>query len=201
VCHSFKYYALFRLLFPNICAVYLLNWVLCWFQYLLREMFYSLDGFSVFIFFHVLWYSVSASILGLHFLSVERVQPCTSLSSLLLFMLLAFNLYLNLNCLWSCCDLYTYVSILPWWTLLTCCVNNLSYVENVHCHIFLWRLVTNSLTYILTVSVWCFQSNGTPRCSHSIHKDLLGFHWSSRTRVGKVSALCARCRAFDVTEG
>ena len=98
MCHSFKYIMpFFRLLLPTFCAVYLRNGVLCWFQYLLREMFYSLDGFSVFIFSHVLWYSVSVSILGLHFFSVERVQPCKSLSSLLLFMLLAFNLHLKLH--------------------------------------------------------------------------------------------------------
>ena len=106
VCHSFKYYALFRVLLPKFCAVYLRNWVLWWFQYLLREMFYSLDGFSVFIFFHVLWYSVSVSILGLQFFSVERVQPCKSLSSLLLFILLAFNFLC-----WKCSLQHMFIQI------------------------------------------------------------------------------------------
>ena len=66
------------------------------------------------------------------------------------------------------CFVY-FVLILPWWTLLTFCVNNLSFhQENVHCHICLCRLVTNSLTYILTVSVRYFECHGTPRCDHSI---------------------------------
>ena len=33
-----------------------------------------------------------------------------------------------------------------------------------------------STTYILTVSMWCFQCHGTPRCSQSILKDLLVIH-------------------------